>query len=75
MGCSQLFEISVRFWEMALEIVEERRDAPEEHAGIPVIVAVGIFLANGKRGLFREATNCEDREAYESSGLRPCVRS
>ncbi len=49
---------------MALEIFEEGRDAPEKHAGVPMVVAArDIFLCDRKGRLFRETANGENGKA------------
>src|SRR5262249_41799533 len=41
---SEFFKFGMRFGEMALEIVEESRNAPEEHSGVPLIVSARNVL-------------------------------
>src|SRR5579859_215119 len=62
-GCAKFFERSVCLRQKSLEIIEKRRDAPEKHSRVPVIVAGSyVLLREFESGLFREALYGERRE-------------
>src|SRR5580692_5848580 len=59
-GFSQRFESFMRFGKKALQVVEKRRDAPEKHACVPLIVARSdVLFRKIERGLLREAPHSE----------------
>src|ERR1700732_4721603 len=61
----QRFESGVRFRQMLFQIFEECRNAPEKHAGVPMIVTrAGIFFGERQRRFLREAPHRENREAF-----------
>src|SRR5262249_41034832 len=66
----EFFELGVSFWKMTLEIVEESRDTPEEHSGVPLIVATGnVFLRESQCRFFREAPDRVSRKVTRGNGL------
>src|SRR5262249_53665297 len=61
---SKFFDLDMCLRKMALETFEKRRNAPEEHAGVPMIVAASdVFLRDRQGWFFREAANWENWEA------------